>query len=128
MPEAKGKMTVGAILNKLIERTNNNTSRLRTMEQKIDSATKRIQSEEKSFLEYKEEIKTSFSELEERIAELNNNMERIEAMLKEVVNQLKKTATRTHLKELEHLIDIYNPIKSNFVTKEEVERMLEERE
>jgi len=39
---------------------------------------------------------------------------------------LTKTAQKSEIKELESLLDLYNPIKSHFVTKEEVMRLLEE--
>jgi len=41
---------------------------------------------------------------------------------------MEKAALKAEVKELATLLDLYNPIKSSFVTKEEVRRMLEELE
>ena len=38
-----------------------------------------------------------------------------------------KTAKRTEVRELESLLDLYSPIKSKFATRDEVERLIEER-
>jgi hypothetical protein len=40
---------------------------------------------------------------------------------------LEKVAKKNELKELESMISIYNPLRTNFITRDEVERILDER-
>jgi len=37
---------------------------------------------------------------------------------------MEKMAKKTELKELEHMLSFFNPIKTNFVTRDEVQRMM----
>ena len=43
---------------------------------------------------------------------------------KEILKQLKLVATKTNVDEIKQLISIYDPIKSKFVTKEEMEKFV----
>jgi len=123
----KAKLTIREILSELVERTNSNMRRLRILEQKSDTLTTRMDGIESLILELKEDIKTRTSELEKRIVEEDERVIKLEGAIKDIVNQLKRTATTSHIKELEHLLDVYNPLKSQFVTREEVERLIEEK-
>jgi len=50
----------------------------------------------------------------------------MESLIWEVVKSMKRFSLVSDVKKLEQLIDIYSPLKSEFVTREEVERLLEE--
>ncbi|MFQ5648008.1 MAG: hypothetical protein ACE5FW_02120 [Candidatus Aenigmatarchaeota archaeon] len=129
MPEKaapKAKLTIREILSELVERTNSNMRRLRILEQKSDTLTNRLSTLESSILEVKGSIKEKAGGLEKRITEEDERVIRVENAIKDIINQLKRTATTSHIKELEQLMDIYSPLKSKFVTREEVERLIEE--
>lgn len=126
-PEKKAKLTVREIINELIERTNSNIRRLRVLEEKSDSLTSRINTLENTILEQGKELKKTISEVDGRVKEESERIIKLETMVKDIVTQLKRAVTMTKIKELEELISIYNPITSKFVTKEEVERLIEER-
>ena len=51
----------------------------------------------------------------------------IEKTMKDIINEIKKLATNTKLKELENLIDIYSPLKSEFITREEAQHLIDEK-
>jgi len=115
------------VLRELINRTNSNIMRLRIIEQETEITKRRMGSLEKSFLAQKKELAKSLKEFETSLKELEKRIERIESALKQIVAELKRTATKSELKEIEHLVDIYNPIKSNFVTRDEIEEIIEEK-
>ncbi|RLJ08481.1 MAG: hypothetical protein DRP12_00520 [Candidatus Aenigmatarchaeota archaeon] len=127
MAEKGKKLTVRDILNELVERTNSNMKRLRVLEENADTITSKLNTLESDIFEHKKTAGDSFKKLEERLSELDDRISRLETTIKEIIEQLKRVATTAKIKELEELIEIYNPLKSKFVTREEVERMIEER-
>ena len=120
-------MTIGGILNKLIERVNSIMRRLRILEQDNTVTKTRLDSLDQEFLNQKTQLQETVSELEAKVAGLQEQLEQLSTLTREIVNQLKKTASQSDVKGLEHLIEIYNPIKSEFVTREEAERLVDER-
>jgi len=68
--------------------------------------------------------------LERIIAKIGGIADRltgIESELLRINKELGKSATRAEVKQLETYIDIMNPIKSKFITKNELDRILDER-
>lgn len=118
------KLTLRTIINDLVNRTNTDTRRLRVLEGMSDSVVSRINSAEQNILAQKKEFNSALSKIDSRISKLEESIMRIENVNKEMIKQMKKTVTTSKIKELENLIDIYNPIKSNFVTREELGDLL----
>jgi len=116
-----------AILNEIVERVNSDTQRLRVLEQSSDSITSRMNNTEQMFLQHKREFQKSFLDLTTEISTLSDRLVKTENTVKEVIDHVKKLVTESQLRELENLIEIYNPVKSNFVTKEELEKILQEK-
>jgi flagellar motility protein MotE (MotC chaperone) len=108
----------------MVDRLNSDTQRLRVIEQSSESLVSRAETIEQSALQQRKELQKALSELSSRIASLDSRVDRIEGTLKEVIGHMKKLATEAKVKELEDLIEIYNPVKSNFLTREEAERLL----
>ena len=124
MPE---RMSVGTILNKMIERVNANIRRLRVLEQEASSTKTRLTAVEEDLLGKKKSSADAAVQMQETVESLENRIISLETTQKEIINQLKKTTTSAKIKELEELMAVYNPLASQFTTKEEVERMIEER-
>lgn len=118
------KLTLRTIINDLVNRTNTDTRRLRVLEGMSNSVVSRINSAEQNILAQKKEFNSALSKIDSRISKLEESIMRIENVNKEMIKQMKKTVTTSKIKELENLIDIYNPIKSNFVTREELGDLL----
>lgn len=127
MPASPPRSTVGSVMNKLIERVNSDMRRLRILEQESSLVKTRQSSTEEDVLSLKNQLATSLHEAGEKVAALEERLASVEATLKEVISQLKKTTTISKIKELEQMIDLYNPLKSQFITREEAERLIEER-
>lgn len=118
---------VTAVTNELIRRINDNIRRIRTMEQRIDITESRVESLEETILEKIGELKNSFDRIEVDIKSLAERLSKIETKLLRLDKELAKTAKKTELSKLENLIEIYSPIKSSFVTREEVERLISQK-
>jgi DNA repair exonuclease SbcCD ATPase subunit len=115
------------IMADMIRRVNDNVRRLRVIEQKIQAIDTRINSIEQNFVSYNKNIQKSLSDRDLRISNLEDRILKIETTSKEILKQLKLVATKTNVEEIKQLISIYDPLKSKFVTKEEMERFVGER-
>lgn len=121
------RQSVSSVLSKMIERVNSNIRRLRVVEQDSSVLKERVTALEEEILSLKREIDASARDHTLKRATLEERIVKIEHTLKEVIAQLKKTSTTTKIKELEDLIDMYNPLKSQFITRDEVAQLLEKK-
>jgi CII-binding regulator of phage lambda lysogenization HflD len=125
--EKKQPRTISTILNEVIERVNDDTQRLRVLEQSSESLLSRMNMLEQAMLQNRKESQKNLGETAAKISALDERLAKSENTVKEIISHMKKLVTESQLKELEGLVDIYNPVKSNFVTREELERMLGEK-
>jgi len=119
---------VQAVLTELVRRENESTRRLRALEERSSLTEMRASTLQDAVLKMNEEKKLFNEKLNERLTNIENSILRIDNELTKINKNLEKVAKRTELKELENMLSFFNPLKTNFVTKEEVKRMLEERE
>jgi uncharacterized protein YaaN involved in tellurite resistance len=122
-PDERGER----IISDLINRVNENVQRLRVIEQRMQAIDARINSDEQSLLSLNKNLQKSLAERDARIAAIEEKVEKIETAYKEILKQLKTAATKSSVDELRELVSIYDPLKSSFVTKEEMERFVEEK-
>ncbi len=123
----KPKMLLRDIINDLIEISNTNMRRLRVLEEKTENLINQMNSLQDNFLNERKKMNDAISNLNSSIEKQKERMSKMEKILDEILKQFKKVATESKIKELEELIELYNPLKSNFVTREEVEKMIEEK-
>ncbi|MBL7206635.1 MAG: hypothetical protein ISS36_03485 [Candidatus Aenigmarchaeota archaeon] len=121
------KKTFKTIISEIVNRTNDNTMRLRRIEQSAQSINMRMDSIEQNFLEERKNIEKGIAEIKDLLSSHERKITETEKNLQEIVEHIKKMPKNEKLAELEQLVEIYNPLKSNFVTKEEAKKMLEER-
>lgn len=121
-----GKRTVNSILNELIERTNSDSRRLRLLEQNNSIHKTRINILEKELLGMKKSYLKALNDFESKLENQNVQIVKIQNYIKEIVKQLKKSATKADIGGLEQLVNIFNPLTSKFVTKKEVMKMIKE--
>ncbi len=111
----------------LINRVNENIRRLRVLENRVKTLDNRINSMEQGTLAQNRKLQQSLAERDAKITSLEERMLKAETTIKEIVKQLKFVATKTNVEELKNLVEIFNPLKSKFVTKEELENIINER-
>jgi hypothetical protein len=121
------KKTLKAVLHELVERSNTDNARIRVLEQENDILKSRSKSFDQDLLSMKKYFDSSLNSLRKDIEKNSKKTMDTESTLKQLIKEIKKLATTSKIKELEALVDIYNPLKSQFMTKEEVERMIEKK-
>jgi hypothetical protein len=118
---------VQAVLNEVVRRANETVRRLRDLEEKDSLIENRLNTAETTILN----LTDGKRELDEKFTlktdEIEKNIMRIDNELLKINKISDKMAKKSEMKELENMISIYNPIKTNFITKEDVELMIEER-
>jgi len=115
---------VQAILTELVRRENESSRRLRALEERSSLTEMRAGTLQDAFLKMSEDKKISSDKLNERLTGIENNMLRLENEMIKINKMMEKMAKKTELKELEHMLSFFNPIKTNFVTRDEVQRMM----
>jgi len=118
---------VQAVLTELVRRENESSRRLRALEERSSLTEMRTNTLQDSFLKINEDKKLFNEKLNERLTSIENSILRIDNELIKINKNLEKMAKRTELKELENLLSFFNPMKTNFVSREEVQRMIEEK-
>ena len=124
MPQTRD---VQAILNELVRRANESSRRLRALEERSSLIETRTGSMQDSILKIVGEERKEEKELNLRLKKFENNFVRIDNDLMKINKNLDKMVKRVELKEVENLISIFNPLKTNFVTREDVEKIIKER-
>ena len=109
----------------VVRSTNDNTRRIRVLEQNLESSRNRISSLEERMIDEMGDIKKWMDQLSIDAKEISKALKNIRAEMLRINKELEKTARKSEVKELESLMDLYSPIKSHFVTRDEVARILE---
>ena len=122
MPE-KG---LESIATEAVRRMNEHTRRLRALEEKNDLLGVRINLVEDRLLKTIEEIRTKTGIIEKRLKDIDNNFMRIDNEITKINKMLEKSAKKVELQELQNMLSLFHPLKSRFVTKEEVKKMIDE--
>jgi len=125
--EKKPEVNIHAFNTELVTRINTNTRRVRTLEQRHEGTEGRISSLEEKVIDELENLKKHFDQISTDIDSLTKNISELRAEFLKMSKSIEKSARKTEVKELESLIDLYNPIKSRFITREEVDKIIEER-
>ncbi len=114
------------VTNEMIKRLNENTRRIRSLEELNLSLEDKASSIEERLLQEQEEMKARFEEIEESLKDLNIRLMKIENESQKTRKTLEKVVTKPELEELKNFIELINPIKMEFITKKEVEKMIRE--
>lgn len=111
----------------IVKMVNTNTRRIRALEQRLEGTERRLRALQDNFIEEIENLRKKFEQISIDIKAVTENLSKIRAEMLTLNKNFEKTARRAEVKELESLLDLYSPIKSKFTTREEVERMIEEK-
>ena len=111
----------------MASRINTDTRRIRAIEQRLGGIELRIGALEEKIIDEIDHLRKSFEQISVDIKAVTDNLSEIRSEILKINKNLDKTAKKSEVKELETLLDIYNPIKSRFTTKDEVTRIIEDR-
>jgi len=124
---AKKPPTLRTIINELVDRTNTDTQRIRVLEQKEEGLSFRINAMEQEALNINKAIQEFASSLESELKKRDMSIFELQVTIKKIIKQFKRIASIGKVKELETILDLYNPLKSSFMTREEVEQLISKR-
>ncbi|MBI2547552.1 MAG: hypothetical protein HYW23_03850 [Candidatus Aenigmarchaeota archaeon] len=118
---------VEELITELVKRLNENTRRIRIIEQRVDRVENSVDALEDNTLTQLNDLKLSLEKISDRIVSLSEKLVSIEGEILRLGKELSKTATKREFKEMETFIDLINPITAKFATKDEVEKMIEDK-
>lgn len=117
-----------AVLSELIKRINEDRRMMRQIEQSVERLENSLSALEGSALSQMSDFKLSLDRIGSKIEATAARLNAIEANIAKLDKGVDKTATKLELKQLESFIDLVNPVTSKFVTRDELDRALEERQ
>ena len=123
----KETVNVQSFNNEVVKIINTNTRRIRSLEQRLDGLEMRIGAIEEKIINEMNALRKEFDEINMYIKDLVKNLNEIRNEVLKINKAIDKTAKKAEVKELESLLDLYNPIRSRFTTREEVERLVDEK-
>jgi len=113
--------------NEMVRVINTNMRRIKSLEQRADGLEMRLGAIQEKVINEIEDVKKGFEEIHMNIKQISRNLSELRAETLRINKAIDKTAKKTEVKELESLLDLYSPIKSKFATRDEVERLIEDR-
>jgi len=126
-PEQNVAADIGAATSEMIRRMNEYSKRIKNIEQRIDRLENRIGSIEETALSQMGDLKVGMERISQKISSLSDRLTAIENEILRINKELGKTALKSDVKKIETFIDIVNPITSKFVTRDELDRLMEEK-
>lgn len=123
----KENTNIQAFSNEVVKIMSTNTRRIRALEQRLDAMEMRIGGIQDKVINEIELIKKEFEEISVDIKSIVKNVGELRNEILKVNKTMDKTARKSEVKELESLLDLYSPIKSKFTTRDEVERLIDEK-
>jgi uncharacterized protein (DUF342 family) len=116
------------ILQELVRRSNEETRRLRILEQRMDSLDDKLNSLIETNLDRTKKSNFKVAETEVSLKSISNEILNLKLGIDKINKQLVKFAQRRDLKEIERMLDLLSPLREEFVTKEDLEEMKKKEE
>ncbi|MFH1421065.1 MAG: hypothetical protein ABIG30_03855 [Candidatus Aenigmatarchaeota archaeon] len=126
MPTAQPFVQEKLVLQELVRRSNNDSRRLKELEQRMEALDNRTKTVETTVLRKTKDTDTKLAELEATIHGMEERLINFQNVFDKFNKQVEKFAMRRDIKELEHMFDLFSPLSGKFVTKDELENKLTE--
>ncbi len=114
------------ILQELVRRSNNDSRRLKELEQRFDALDMKMKTIENTVLKKHKDLDTHFTDIETRVREMEERLMGFQTTFDKFNRQAAKFAMRRDIKELEHMFELFNPVTGKFVTVDELDNKLRE--
>jgi hypothetical protein len=108
------------IISELVRRSNEDTRRLRILEQRMDAIETRLASAEESVLDKTKKNHLKFTELDQSIRRLSEDMITIKNTLDKINKQIGNFARKRDIKEIERMLDLMAPQTEDVIAMEGV--------
>ena len=117
---------IEAFLAEVVKRLNEHGRRLRVLEQRMERVENELTNLEKIVSRGTEELKIKIERVGEKLSNLSISISQKEKEIEKIWKEMEKLASKEELNEIKSYVEVFNPLKSTFVTREELERMLED--
>ncbi len=107
-----------------MRRMTENDRRIRLIEEKVDNMHQKIKIIEDSVLRHNKESTFQLSKSSDNVDNLNNKISEIDSSIKMILMEVKRSAKKTELMEMKKFFDLLSPIKNQFITREEVKKII----
>ncbi len=111
------------IVQELVRRANEDSRRLRILEQRMDMNESKLSTLEDTSNKKFSNTKKKLEELKKEILTINERLEKTETAIKRIEDKLSKTARKADIKEFEKMIEILSPLNQEYVTRKEFEEL-----
>ncbi|MBI4163760.1 MAG: hypothetical protein HY512_02770 [Candidatus Aenigmarchaeota archaeon] len=119
---------VPVILNRFDRRISDAERRIRALEDSVKGLESNLDALSEETFEKDKSVKKSLDEIRRNIKEsIEKRVSDLEMQIKELAKILNMKIDKSELVVLKETLEMYDPIKSQFVTRGEVERMLSEK-
>lgn len=125
--DTKQPKDLKTLLSELVKRINEDARRIRAIERRMDRLEGGLGSVESNVLEHLNDLKMELERIGNKISTASERMNSLESEVLKLSKDIEKAASKRQVKELESFIDLVNPVTSKFVTRDEIERILDER-
>jgi hypothetical protein len=112
------------ILQELVRRSNEETRRMRNIEQRLDALEDKINVLVQTTSERAKRSNTKIADMEAVMKNISNDLANANANIERITKSMAKFAQKRDLKEIERMMELMSPIREEFVTKQELEEEL----
>ncbi len=111
----------------MVGRLNNNARRIRQLEETSRNLQEQVKNIEDEINQQKNKISTNEDRIQEGLEQLEEKVDNLSAEVHSLQRETRKLVTRREFNELQEYMDLMDPVTSSFVTKSEVEDIVEEK-
>lgn len=115
-----------ALVNELSRRLNDNTRRIRILEEKLRSIDSHVNDHDQRIIDATKQFNENAVSQASEITEIKDRLANIAIDIQNIKADIRKSASITDLKEVQEYLELINPITSKFITKGEVVQMIRE--
>jgi uncharacterized protein (DUF342 family) len=109
------------ILQELVRRSNEESRRMRTIEQRLDALEDKLNVLVAGTNERAKRTNQKLADSDAVMKAMSNDIANVKASVERITKSMAKFAQRRDLKEIERMLDLISPVNKEFVTKEELE-------
>ncbi len=125
MVERTGDMRI--LATELVKRVNDETRRIRLAEQRLDRTDAEVANLENTVSAHASDNKAQLDAINKSLKAMSDRLLVLEGAVGRIEKELVKRVTKAEFKQMESYMSLMSPITSKFVTKEEMERAIEDR-
>ena len=106
------------IISELVRRSNEDTRRLRALEQRMDALETRLDAVEDTSLDKMKKSRQHFAGLDESVKRLEEEMITLKNTLDKINKQIASFARKRDIKEIERMLDLLSPQAEDVIAME----------